>query len=80
MAPGLASDLNRNSKRKTISTKQGHEIEYDELDASKSKNIIDEIERVLAAHHGLTAGELEFTINYDIKYRMGRDAEAAEED
>lgn len=39
-----------------------------------SKPIIDEIDRVLAAHYGFTAQELDLIINYDIKYRLGRDA------
>jgi hypothetical protein len=34
---------------------------------------IDEIDRVLAQHYGLTDEELDFIINHDIKYRMGRD-------
>jgi len=38
----------------------------------------DEIDRVLAAHYGFTDEELDFIINYDIKYRMGRDAESEE--
>ena len=38
---------------------------------AKSKPIIDEIDRVLAQHYGLTDEELDFIINYDIKYRMG---------
>ena len=37
-----------------------------------SKPIIDEIDRVLARHYGFTDEELDFIINYDIKYRMGR--------
>jgi Eco57I restriction-modification methylase len=40
----------------------------------KSKPIIDEIDRILAQHYGFTDEELDFIINYDIKYRMGRDA------
>lgn len=36
---------------------------------------IDDIDRVLAKHYGFTDEELDFIINYDIKYRMGRDAE-----
>jgi len=35
--------------------------------------IIDEIDRVLARHYGFTDEELDFIINYDIKYRMGDD-------
>jgi type I restriction-modification system DNA methylase subunit len=38
-----------------------------------SKPIIDEIDAVLAKHYGLTDEELDFIINYDIKYRMGSD-------
>ena len=37
----------------------------------KSKPTIDEIDRVLAQHYGFTDEELDFIINYDIKYRMG---------
>ncbi len=33
------------------------------------------IERVLARHYGFTDAELDFIIHYDIKVRMGRDAE-----
>jgi len=38
-----------------------------------SKPIIDQIDRVLADHYGFTDEELDFIINYDIKYRMGLD-------
>ena len=38
---------------------------------SKSKPIIDEIDELLAKHYGFTEEELDFIINYDIKYRMG---------
>jgi hypothetical protein len=31
---------------------------------------------VEATHYGFTDEESDFIINYDIKYRMGRDAEA----
>lgn len=38
---------------------------------SLSKEIIDEIDRILAKHYGFTDEELDYIINYDIKYRMG---------
>ena len=41
-----------------------------------SKPILDEIDRVLARHYGFTAEELDFILNYDIKYRLGRDIES----
>jgi hypothetical protein len=37
-----------------------------------SKPIIDKIDRVLAKYYGFTDEELDFIINYDIKYRMGK--------
>jgi hypothetical protein len=40
---------------------------------SKSKPIIDEIDKILADHYKLTQEELDFIINYDIKYRMGKE-------
>jgi hypothetical protein len=45
--------------------------EFQEFRPSLSKPIIDRIDRVLASHYGFTDEELDFIINYDIKYRMG---------
>ena len=39
----------------------------------ESKTIIDEIDKVLAEYYGFTEEELNFIINYDIKYRMGKE-------
>jgi hypothetical protein len=47
-------------------------IEYDEYYPVHAKPIIDEIDTVLAQHYGFTEEELDFIINYDIKYRMGQ--------
>ena len=46
-----------------------------QLFPAKSKPIIDKIDRVLAQHYGFTDEELDFIINYDIKYRMGLGSE-----
>ncbi|NWF89931.1 MAG: Eco57I restriction-modification methylase domain-containing protein [Ignavibacteriaceae bacterium] len=53
--------------------------EVDQVNVLPSKPIIDEIDKVLAAHYGFTEEELDFIINYDIKYRMGKDTEEGEE-
>ena len=45
--------------------------EVDRFSVAPCKPIIDEIDRVLAQHYGFTDEELDFIINYDIKYRMG---------
>lgn len=51
-----------------------------EYQVSRSKSVLDEIDCVLAKHYGFTEEELEFIINYDLKYRVGRDAEPSDED
>jgi hypothetical protein len=43
-----------------------------EYKVSKSKLIIDQIDTLLAQHYGFTEEELDFIINYDIKYRMSK--------
>ena len=45
----------------------------DSIDSKPCKPILDEIDTVLAGHYGFTPEELDFILNYDIKYRMGRD-------
>ena len=36
-----------------------------------SKSIIDEVDKLFARHYNFTPEELDYIINYDIKYRMG---------
>lgn len=67
----LSADLVSHATRKTIRTKQGHVIEYDEMKASRAKTSIDKIDVALGQLFGFTALETDFIINYDIKYRMG---------
>ncbi len=71
----LMQDLKTHSKRKDADYKATGQVVYDEFYPKHSKPIIDEIDRVLAKHYGFTKEELDFIINYDIKYRMGKDAE-----
>lgn len=49
------------------------DVEYQEYYPAKAKPTIDQIDSVLADHYGFTDEELDFIINYDIKYRMGLD-------
>src|SRR4030095_7801661 len=67
----LQKSLDQNAMRKTIRTRDGSEIAYAEFYASKAKPIIDNIDQILAKHYKFTNEELDFIINYDIKYRMG---------
>ena len=52
---------------------------FESFNPSKSKPIIDEIDTVLARHYGFTDEELDFIINYDIKYRMGDELNSTDE-
>lgn len=45
----------------------------------KSKNIIDNIDIILSKYYGFTEEELDFIINYDIKYRMGSELDGEDE-
>ena len=45
-----------------------------------SKDVLDQIDSILARHYRLTDEELDFIINYDIKYRMGQDSGEDEEE
>jgi hypothetical protein len=67
----LMKDLRKHSVRRRIPYKTTGFVEYDEYYPRSSKPIIDEIDRILARHYGFTDDELDFIINYDIKYRMG---------
>jgi len=50
-------------------------IQLEQFRPREAKPVIDEIDCVLAQHYGFTDEELDFIINYDIKYRMGKDME-----
>jgi hypothetical protein len=64
-------DLKKNSTMLVRQQKQTGKTETQSFKIQKSKNIIDQIDKVLAHHYGFTDEELDFIINYDIKYRMG---------
>jgi len=71
LANSYNADLKANALRRVYQYKTSGRVEYDEFYPKKSKHIIDEIDRVLAQHYGFTDEELDYIINYDIKYRMG---------
>ncbi len=73
-------DLEANSAMLTRIQKQTGETQTQSFKIALSKPIIDEIDAVLAQHYGFTEEELDFIINYDIKYRMGKELEGEEEE
>ena len=64
-------DLKRNKERTTTHSESKGDITQDFYYVRYSKSIIDEIDTVLARHYSFTDEDLDFIINYDIKYRMG---------
>ena len=69
----LEEDMQSKLRRRFYQYKTTGKVEYDEFYLKLSKPIIDNIDRVLAKHYEFTDDELDFIINYDIKYRMGRE-------
>ena len=71
LAKILDDDMRKNRQKQSVNRAtlgQGCTYTYRK---KVSKPIIDEIDEVLAKHYGFTEEELDFIINYDIKYRMG---------
>jgi hypothetical protein len=52
--------------------------EFSEFYPKLSKPIIDEIDREIGRTIGLTAEEIDYVINYDVRFRMGADEGDAE--
>lgn len=67
----LNLDLNKNIQIAEYQYANRGVVRFAQFFPKKSKSIIDEIDKVLAKHYGFTEEELDFIINYDIKYRMG---------
>ena len=70
----LHENQQRNSRFRIRKQRLTGEVKLQSFSPALSKPFIDEIDRVLARHYDFTAEELDFIINYDIKYRMGADA------
>jgi hypothetical protein len=78
VAPALKRELSLLGKhyldalKKTSRTMVKSGLKIETFDYAARKLAIDEIDRLLAKHYGFTDEELDFIINYDIKYRMGQ--------
>lgn len=72
--------LEENAEDKLISSKTRGNVTQRQYYVRLSKPVIDEIDKVLARHYGFTEEELDFIINYDIKYRMGDELNKTEEE
>lgn len=69
----LMKDLSEKSGMKVANYKSTGKVEYAEYYPKKSKQIIDQIDGVLAKYYQFTPEELDFILNYDVKFRMGEE-------
>ena len=75
IAEELMDDIQNHSEMSTINYRNRGSLTIQSTYPRLSKAIIDEIDHVLADHYGFTDEEVDFIVNYDIKYRMGRNVQ-----
>lgn len=68
-------DMKRNSELRQRIHKGGNTSKAQTFFPSRTKPYIDAVDCILAEHYGLSDGELDYVINYDIKYRMKSEEE-----
>jgi len=71
----LMENLQDNSEMKLLDYRHYGGLTTQIFSPRLSKPLIDKIDMLLAKPYGFTNEELDFIINYDIKYRMGAEAE-----
>lgn len=76
----LSNDYEKNRyKKDTYYKTTGRNVIYYEYYPKFSKSIIDKIDQLLGYHFHFTDEELDFIINYDIKYRIGDELNNSDE-
>ena len=80
LSASVDAALSKSALPKTINTKQGHVIEYDEINGKAASAVIALADTALAKAFGLTAHEADHVLSYDTKYRMMLGATASEAD
>ena len=71
LSDNMENNLRQNASYYMINSKTNGATNTVTYRKQLSKDVMDEIDKVLAKHYGFTEEELDFIINYDIKYRMG---------
>lgn len=69
----LMDDYQKHSKIRIKESRQTGTVEYQEFYPRLSKDLIDEIDVGLAHYFGFSSEQLDFIVNYDVKYRMGQE-------
>ncbi|MCZ2103428.1 MAG: Eco57I restriction-modification methylase domain-containing protein [Comamonadaceae bacterium] len=72
---GLSSDLMKSYRKhketKEKTSKSTGQLVYEEFYPRLSKDVIDEIDRVIYSELGLSVEQQDFLLNFEVKYRMG---------
>ena len=76
LADRYTTDMVNNSTMLVREQKKTGRTETQSFKIQKSKTLIDEIDAALAKHYDFTTEELDYIVNYDIKYRMGSGMES----
>lgn len=72
-------ELSKNSTMLVREQKSTGRTETQSFKIQKCKPEVDEIDRLISPHYGLTDAELDFIVNYDLKFRLGSDSDTADE-
>lgn len=78
LARRLEESLDCSSVLVSINHSITGEIQVEQFRPREAKGVMDDVDRLLARHYGFTDEELDFIINYGIKYRMGRGGDQEE--
>jgi hypothetical protein len=71
----IEEDYTRKGKLLRMNNRKTGLVELESVTPARSKELLDAIDRVLARCYGFTDEELDYLLNYDIKYRVGADEE-----
>jgi hypothetical protein len=75
----IERDYTKKSRTITMNNKLTGMVELQSISPARSKEFLDRIDTLLASYFQFTEEELDFIINYDIKLRVGPDAESEDE-
>ncbi len=70
-ADELETDMDKNKIVSIVNKKDGGTNQSFAYQKKMSKSIVDKIDKILMRHYNFTEEELDFILNYNIKYRMG---------
>lgn len=73
LAKKVMEKLEETSDVGTATYSVGGAVSYQRFKPRTAKDCFDEVDTILAKHSGFSEEQLDFIVNYDIKYRMGQD-------